>query len=97
MCEHLAVLESEIKAQNIKETFRGSVWTESKGEWIYFDCYLDCEQIIRRLHLPEFVRCHTNDDNKSGLEEGLVCEKCNDAIMGYHRRLDKRENVITIQ
>jgi hypothetical protein len=30
------------------------------------------------------VVIHENLDNKSGMERGLVCTECKDAIMGLH-------------
>jgi hypothetical protein len=75
MCEHLQPLENYLKTKGISETFRGKAWSDNCGEWVYFDCVLD---------LPSFVVTHENTDLKSGTELGLVCTKCNDAIMGLH-------------
>ena len=85
MCEHLSVLENELKALGIKEIQRGQVWSDNCREWIYYDCYFDSSSIIRRLELPDFVNHHSNDDPRSGLEEGLFCSQCKDAIMGIIR------------
>lgn len=96
MCEHLLPLENELKSLHIKETFRGEAWSDNCRDWVYFDCYLNCKSIISRLKLPEFITHTTNDDPRSGLEEGLVCNNCKDAIMGYHRALDKGKAVTTV-
>ena len=96
MCEHLSPLEKELHSRNIKETFRGEAWSVNCREWIYYDCYLNCKSIINRLHLPAFVAHSINNDPRSGLEEGLFCEQCKDAILGYHRTLDGGRNVPTI-
>ena len=96
MCGHLTELENEIKAKGIKETYRGEAWSEKCREWVYYDCYLDCDAIRTRLKLPDFVEHSTNDDARSGLEEGLYCTLCMDAIMGYHRRLDTGRNAPVI-
>lgn len=89
MCEHLSELENELKRLGITETCRGQVWTKNCREWAYFDCYLDIEKLRQRFHLPDFIKHHTNDDMKSGLEEGFVCELCNDAIMGLNWKFKK--------
>jgi len=96
MCIHLFPLEQEIKSKGIRETFRGQAWTDNCREWIYFDCYLDVEQIKQRLALPDFIEHHVNEDPKSGYEEGLVCTLCHDAIIGYHRVYTAGKDVITI-
>ncbi|TAI47582.1 hypothetical protein [Flagellimonas allohymeniacidonis] len=84
MCEHLKILEEELLRLNIKETFRGQAWSKNCREWVYYDCVIDTKAIMARLHLPKHVHEHTNEDSKSGLEHGLVCSKCKDAIMGLH-------------
>ena len=84
MCEHLAALESELKNKGIKETFRGKAWSENCREWIYYDCVLSIEKLRRRLDLPDSVKIHINDNNKSGTEAGFYCELCKDGIMGIH-------------
>lgn len=97
MCEHLIDLENEIKSKNIKETYRGQVWTKNCREWVYFDCYLNIESLRIKFNFPGFIKHHENNDNKSGLEEGFYCELCKDAIMGLNRQFDKRDNIITIR
>ena len=84
MCEHLIDIERELKAQGFKETFRGQPWSKNCREWVYYDCYLDTKSIRNRFKLPDFVIDHSNDDPRSGLEAGLVCEQCHDAIVGAH-------------
>ncbi len=84
MCEHLAALDAELKERRIRETFRGEAWSDNCREWVYYDCFLDTGAIRVRLNLPECVAVHRNDDMRSGLEAGFVCNQCNDAIMGAH-------------
>ncbi len=84
MCEHLIELERALIQKGIKETYRGQAWSENCNEWIYFDCILDFEKIKKRFNLPNFINFHSNDDVRSGLEQGLVCDKCKDAIIGIH-------------
>jgi hypothetical protein len=87
MCEHLIALENELKAQNIKETYRGQPWSDNCREWVYFDCALDLERIRKRYNFPDFISTHVNNDSRSGLEAGFVCDQCHDAIMGHHPSL----------
>jgi hypothetical protein len=90
MCEHLKPLENYIKEQNIVETFRGQAWSDNCREWIYFDCILETEKLKSRFNLASFVVTHENKDLKSGTELGLVCTKCNDAIMGLHPKYSSK-------
>ena len=89
MCEHLSILENELKDRGIKETYRGQAWTKNCREWIYFDCYFNVDSLRERLKLPDFIRHHVNNDSKSGLEEGFECELCEDAIMGLNNKYRK--------
>ena len=81
-CEHLRQLEAELQFGGIPETFRGQAWSRNCREWVYFTCYLDLPAIRARLKLPPCVVDHVNDDPRSGLERGLVCEEHHDGIMG---------------
>ncbi len=94
MCEHLAVLDAELKQRGIRETFRGQAWSDNCREWVYYDCFLDTDAIRARLNLPECISVHTNDDMRSGLEAGFVCNQCNDAIMGAHLSVAAGKTVI---
>jgi hypothetical protein len=97
MCEHLEMLEQELKRRNIKETYRGQAWSKNCREWVYYDCYFDIEQLRKRFNFPYFIKYHSNDDVKSGLEEGFVCELCNDTIMGLHSKFKSNDNKIMIK
>lgn len=96
MCEHLFPLEQELRSKNIREIFHGTPWSENAAQWIYYDCYLDVGAIIGRLSLPSCIEHITNDDPRSGLEEGLYCTSCKDAVMGYHRVLNSGRRVPVI-
>lgn len=86
MCEHLQILENELKSLGIKETYRGQPWSKNCREWVYFDCYLDIKSLQERYKFPEFIRHHYNDDERSGLEEGFYCELCRDAVIGLNSK-----------
>ena len=84
ICEHLRTIEAAIVAAGIAETHRGQVWTANCREWVYFDCRLDCEALMAAYDLGPTVASHKNDDPRSGLEAGLCCTECHDAVMGHH-------------
>ncbi|MEZ5012719.1 MAG: hypothetical protein R2794_00350 [Chitinophagales bacterium] len=86
MCEHLIKLEKAIQAAGIKETFRGQAWSDNCREWVYFDCRLHIDKVTQLFALPPCVELYSNEDERSGLEQGFVCVLCHDAIMGVHPR-----------
>jgi hypothetical protein len=94
LCEHLRGLEREIAAAAIREVFRGRPWSQNCREWVAFDCYLDLAAIRARWPLADSVRDHSNDDERSGLEAGLVCHRCWDGIVGIHPRCRRAESVV---
>ena len=89
VCEHLRDLELAIASTGIDETYRGQPWSQNCREWVYYDCLLDVAAIRESFDLAPCVVDHKNDDSRSGLESGLVCKNCNDAIMGVHPK-DRR-------
>lgn len=93
MCEHLIGLENELKASGIKETYRGQPWSKNCREWVYYDCVFDLGKIRERLLLPLFIENHVNDDNKSGLEAGFVCDQCKDGVIGVHPQVGKGKRI----
>ena len=94
MCEHLIALDKELKSMGIKETSRGQPWTGNCREWVYYDCVLDLEKIRTRYKFPSFIESHSNDDPRSGLEAGFVCDQCKDGVVGVHPSLAKGKQVI---
>lgn len=94
MCIHLDVLEKELVNLGVTETFRGKAWSKNCREWIYYDCLLNTKSLMKRLQLPAFIEVHTINDNKRGLEHGLVCTMCQDAIMGLHPDMAKGKRVV---
>jgi len=97
MCEHLIPLENELKSRGIKETYRGQAWSNNCREWAYYDCYFDVGHLRERFHFPEFVKHHFNDDPRSGLEEGLVCMQCYDAVVGLNSRFELDSNKVVFK
>jgi len=81
-CIHLKALEEEIISTGIKETYRGSPWTNNCREWVYFDIVFDTDAIASRLDFDPCVRVHENLDERSGTERGFECSECHDAVMG---------------
>jgi hypothetical protein len=83
VCEHLAPLERALLSEGIAVTSRGQAWSDNCREWVYFDCFLDVPSIRTRVEFPEFVTLHSHRGTHDGQERGLVCSRCNDAIMGF--------------
>jgi hypothetical protein len=84
VCEHLRPVEDDLIGLGCKITFAGQAWSSNCRFWLYFDTYLDCEDLKHRFKLDSCVDVHVNDDPRSGLEKGLVCSLCHDGIMGKH-------------
>lgn len=91
VCDHLADLERSLIDGRIPLTYRGQPWTSNCREWVYFACWLDRTAIRSQFALADCVRDHDHLGTHDGQEAGLVCEKCNDAIMGAH--LTQRDNL----
>lgn len=84
VCEHLAALEAEMLARDVRETFRGEAWSRNCREWVYFDCWLDRAALRQRFAFAPCVEDHVHRGTHDGAEAGLVCTQCWDAIMGVH-------------
>jgi len=84
MCIHLKEMETYLRSQGAKETWRGQPWTERCREWIYFDCVLNIESLQKKVLLDDCVTVHDYNDIKAGAELGFFCNQCEDAIMGIH-------------
>ncbi len=82
LCEHLEEIEKELILAGHRETYRGKPWSKNCREWAYFDVELVIEKLKERFELNSHVEIHENLDPKSGLERGVVCRNCHDAIMG---------------
>ncbi len=83
MCDHLQPLEAELIQRGIPETYRGQAWSDLCREWAYFNCFLDLAALRQRLHLPDCVEDHANEDPRSGTERGFFCREHWDGIMGH--------------
>lgn len=86
LCDHLRPLDEALRAAGIRETCRGQVWSDGCREWVYYDCYLDRQQIRRRYALAPCVADHEHFGTHDGQEEGLLCTEHRDGVMGLHRR-----------
>lgn len=96
-CPHLQPLEAYLKEIGIPETLRGQPWTDNCREWVYFDCILQAAQLKKRFHLGDTVTVWDYEDIKVGSELGLICNECNDAIMGPHPNSVYSKNCKKIQ
>ena len=84
MCTHLIDVEEYLKLAGVSETWRGQPWSENCREWIYYNCVMDAAGLKDKLQLEDFVMVHDFNDPKAGSELGLVCEECDDAVIGVH-------------
>ncbi len=82
-CEHLRDVERAILAGGFRESSRGQAWSLNCREWVYFECFIDTSAVRRAFELPACVQDHTHRGTHDGSEHGLVCESCNDALMGF--------------
>jgi hypothetical protein len=75
-------VEDHLTGLGCKISFAGQAWSSNCRFWLYFDTFLDCEDLRKRFALDPCVVGHVNDDPRSGREKGLVCTSCHDGIMG---------------
>jgi hypothetical protein len=94
VCEHLQELENEIKDNLVNEKFKGQAWTNNCREWVYYDCYFNIKEIRKRIILDDCVADHSYYDLKAGGEEGFICTKCKDGIMGVHLEQNSTKTII---
>ena len=83
-CPHLKILKDKLDALEIPITYSGQPWGSNCREWIYYDCILNPNQVMTSLNLDDCIKIHINNDERSGLEQGLKCSICHDAIIGIH-------------
>lgn len=95
-CEHLRPLEIYLQNLGVAETLRESTWSGVSKEWVYFDCILNAAALIKKLNLGETVKEYDYFNHMAGSEAGLICEKCQDGIMGYHRLANNVKDTKTI-
>ncbi len=82
VCEHLADLEQALLRSGAEPSYRGQTWTLDCREWVYFDVVLDIPALREQFDFAPCVRLHENTDPRSGLERGLECILCHDAVIG---------------
>ncbi len=90
VCEHLRPLEAEILSRGIRETYRGAPWSRNCREWVYFDLFLDLPALRARFAFAPCVVDHAHLGTHDGMEAGLVCSACHDAVMGVHEAAKER-------
>lgn len=82
ICSHLKALETELLTSGLRETYRGTPWSQNCREWVYFDVVLDTASLAARMQFDPCVQISENLDPKSGTERGFYCTQCKDAVMG---------------
>ena len=83
-CEHLRALEQALIDRGIKETYRGQAWSNNCREWVYFDCTIDTQAVMKEFALAECVKVHVHRGTHDGSERGFYCEQCRDGVMGLY-------------
>lgn len=84
MCMHLKPLEDYLISEGIAETYRGQTWSENCREWVYYDAVLDPKKLKKRFQFGDPIVVWDYEDVKVGSELGLICNQCNDAVIGPH-------------
>ena len=84
ICEHLRPLEEELIRRGYSVTYRGQTWTRNCREWVYFDCVLSLADIRQVFAFDGCVEDHVHRGTHEGSEQGFVCHRDWDAVMGAH-------------
>lgn len=84
LCEHLSAAEEYIRNQGGRVISTGRPWSANCHVWVYFDTLLDCDRLIKGLHLDSCVQIHDHRGTHDGSERGIVCTIHHDGIMGPH-------------
>jgi hypothetical protein len=88
VCEHLQAVKDYLLAQGGTVHSVGSPWGRNCRRWMYFNgIVIDADALRRRFALPDFVVTHAHLGTHEGHEQGLVCERHHDALMGPHPRM----------
>ena len=89
-CEHLRALEKDLRDAGIATQAEGcSWWGPSKGNWVFFNAFLDGDALRRHYRLPDFVTYNAYDGKVAGEEAGFECLRCESAIKGVlHPRVE---------
>jgi len=83
-CQHLIAIETALIDAGITEKYRGQPWSTNCREWVYFDCRLDVDALMDTNDLGPTIEAFHNNDPRSGLESGIRCSQCHDALVGIH-------------
>ena len=84
ICEHLRPLEERLIRLGYAVTYRGQTWTRNCREWVYFDCVLALAEIREAIPFDACVHDHVHRGTHEGSEQGFVCQRDWDAVMGAH-------------
>src|SRR4051812_42938502 len=85
ICDHLRPVEQYIRSQRVRVASVGSPWSRTCRTWVTFEgVVLDAAALKARFALPDFVIIHSHRGTHDGSEQGLVCERDHDALIGAH-------------
>lgn len=85
-CEHLKPLEEAVNQDKAEILKTGDWWDKGSERNVYYNCYLDQTEILRRFEFPKFVKYREWDGRVGGHEVGFYCEKCQASVVGNHPR-----------
>lgn len=80
--EELRNLAKYLQRKGAQITFFGAAWSNSKGNWIYFDIKLDLGKLKKQFSLSSDIMEHVNNDPKSGTEAGFIDNRTGEALIG---------------
>lgn len=84
--EELRKLAQFLSEKRIPITYFGKAWGNAKGNWVYFNTYLDLDELRQQFAFGEHIKEHQNLDPRSGTESGFIDENTGEGIMGRLRQ-----------
>ncbi len=78
----LKAIAYHLAEQRFSVTSFGKAWSKATNNWIYFDTYLDLDELRTQFNLGEHIVEHKNTDPKSGTEHGFIDTSTGEALMG---------------
>lgn len=83
LCEHLEPLRLHVLALGGQQQHILQTWSNAR-HFAFFACILNRPALRAAVPLPAFVVDHDHRGTHDGNESGMVCERCQDGLVGYH-------------
>jgi hypothetical protein len=96
VCDHLRCVREYIDSFGAKVTYRGKSWDHARY-WIYYEAVMDAHSLIIGFNLGDNVIVENMEDYKLGMEYGIYCRECHDAIIGIHPKDNRGKNSVKIK